>query len=66
MNYNDYAKKLFGEECGIDKHLAFSLQFSSISQDQAAAPSLDKFASGELERAATVSKVETVQHEGHI
>jgi hypothetical protein len=43
LNYNDYAKKLFGEECGIDKHLAFSLQFSSISQDQAATlPTSDK------------------------
>jgi hypothetical protein len=43
LNYNDYAKKFFGEENGIDKHLAFSLQFSSISQDQAAAlPSPDK------------------------
>ncbi len=43
LNYNDYAKKFFGEEHGIDKHLAFSLQFSSISQDQAAAlPSPDK------------------------
>src|SRR3989338_7366842 len=43
LNYNDYAKKLFGEEYGIDKHLAFSLQFSSISQDQAAPlPTPDK------------------------
>lgn len=35
LNYNDYVKKLFGNELGIDKHLAFSLQFSSISRDQA-------------------------------
>ncbi len=35
LNYNDYAKKLFGDGYGIDKHLAFSLQFSSISPDQA-------------------------------
>ncbi len=43
LNYNDYAKKLFGDAVGIDKHLAFSLQFSSISQDQAAAlPTPDK------------------------
>lgn len=35
LNYNDYVKKLFGEPFGIDKHLAFSLQFSSISSDQA-------------------------------
>lgn len=37
LNYNEYVKKLFGNSCGIDKHLAFSLQFSSISRDQAAA-----------------------------
>lgn len=43
LNYNDYVKKLFGEEFGIDKHLSFSLQFSSISQEQAEAlPSPDK------------------------
>lgn len=35
LNYNEYVKKLFGEENGIDKYLAFSLQFTSISQDQA-------------------------------
>ncbi|HSW62963.1 MAG TPA: DUF3644 domain-containing protein [Dissulfurispiraceae bacterium] len=35
LNYNDYVKKFFGPEQGIDKHLAFSLQFSSISQEQA-------------------------------
>jgi hypothetical protein len=37
LNYNEYVKKLFGERCGIDKHLAFSLQFSSISREQAEA-----------------------------
>lgn len=35
LNYNEYAKKLFGPAYGIDKHLAFSLQFSSISPEQA-------------------------------
>jgi len=34
LNYNEYVKKLFGDKHGIDKHLAFSLQFSSISKDQ--------------------------------
>lgn len=34
LNYNDYIKSLFGDECGIDKHLSFSLQFSSISREQ--------------------------------
>jgi hypothetical protein len=37
LNYNQYVKKLFGEQYGIDKHLAFSLQFSSISSEQASA-----------------------------
>lgn len=34
LNYNDYIKKLFGDALGIDRHLSFSLQFSSISKDQ--------------------------------
>jgi hypothetical protein len=35
LNYNHYIKKLIGDEFGIDKHLSFSLQFSSISDDHA-------------------------------
>ena len=35
LNYNHYIKKLFGDEHGIDKHLSFSLQFSSITEDHA-------------------------------
>jgi len=35
LNYNHYIKKLFGEENGIDKYLAFSLQFSSITEEHA-------------------------------
>lgn len=34
LNYNDAVKKLFGHEFGIDKHLSFSLQFSSIDRGQ--------------------------------
>lgn len=34
LNYNEQIKTLFGDEHGIDKHLSFSLQFSSISRDQ--------------------------------
>jgi hypothetical protein len=37
LNYNDYVKKLFGSAYGIEKYLTFSLQFSSISFDQAEA-----------------------------
>ena len=35
LNYNQYVKTLFGEKFGIDQYLAFSLQFSSISREQA-------------------------------
>lgn len=34
LNYNEYLKKLFGEDFGIEKYLSFSLQFSSISEKQ--------------------------------
>lgn len=34
LNFNDLIKQLFGKEYGIDKHLAFSLQFTSLSDDQ--------------------------------
>lgn len=34
LNYNEYVKKLFGEQYGIEKYLAFSLQFSSITHEQ--------------------------------
>lgn len=35
LNFNRYVKEFFGEKYGIDKHLSFSLQFSSISKAQA-------------------------------
>jgi hypothetical protein len=34
LNYNDLIKRLFGQDFGIDKHLSFSLQFSSLNKDQ--------------------------------
>jgi len=34
LNYNDYIKKLFGKNHGIENSLSFSLQFSSISTEQ--------------------------------
>jgi hypothetical protein len=34
LNYNEYIKKLFGPNNGIEKHLSFSLQFSTISTEQ--------------------------------
>jgi hypothetical protein len=33
LNYNKYIKELFGNDLGIDKHLSFSLQFSSIDEE---------------------------------
>jgi len=35
LNYNEQIKKLFGDNYGIDKHLSFSLQFSTINEDHA-------------------------------
>ena len=35
LNYNRYVRDMFGDSFGIDKHLSFSLQFSSISEDHA-------------------------------
>lgn len=34
LNYNEYVRRLFGEEYGIEKHLAFSLQFSALGEEQ--------------------------------
>lgn len=34
LNYNEYIKNLFGDDHGIEKHLSFSLQFSTISSEQ--------------------------------
>ncbi len=34
LNYNEYIKSLFENKLGIDKHLSFSLQFSSIDEEQ--------------------------------
>jgi len=34
LNYNEYIKKLFREDFGIEGHLSFSLQFSAISTEQ--------------------------------
>lgn len=34
LNYNELIKELFGVEFGIDKHLSFSLQFSSLNKEQ--------------------------------
>jgi hypothetical protein len=35
LNYNQYIKEHFGNTYGIDKHLSFSLQFSTIKEEHA-------------------------------
>ena len=34
LNFNKYIKELFGEKYGIDNHLAFSIQFMKLSEEQ--------------------------------
>lgn len=34
LNYNDAIRSLFGNKYGIDQHLAFSLQFSALQDEQ--------------------------------
>lgn len=38
MNYNEYRKKLFGPSAGLDEHLAYSLQFLELKEEQFATP----------------------------
>lgn len=38
VNYNDYIKKLFGKEHGIDSQVAYSIQFLQLSEEQLAGP----------------------------
>ena len=38
MNYNDYLKKLFGNDLGIDQQLTYSIQFMELSEEQFAGP----------------------------
>lgn len=41
LNYNHYAKELFGVENGIDKYLTYSLQFIDLSYEQLSKPSTE-------------------------
>ncbi|WP_408607039.1 DUF3644 domain-containing protein [Desulfocicer vacuolatum] len=34
LNFNSYIKTLFDQKYAIDRHLTFSLQFSSLSEEQ--------------------------------
>lgn len=38
LNYNDYLKKLFGARYSIDDQLTYSIQFSTISEEQLQGP----------------------------
>ncbi|MGJ7521757.1 DUF3644 domain-containing protein [Variovorax sp. LT1P1] len=39
LNYNNYVKKLFGKQQGLDSHLTYSIQFVELSEDQVGRPS---------------------------
>jgi hypothetical protein len=39
LNYNRYAKELFGTRYGIDQYLGYTLQFQSLAREQLASPS---------------------------
>lgn len=36
LNYNHYIKKLFGERCGLDRHLTLCIQFVELTEEQLA------------------------------
>lgn len=38
LNYNDYVKKLFGKYNGIDRQIAYSIQFLQLSEEQLSGP----------------------------
>jgi hypothetical protein len=38
LNYNEYLKKLFGARRGLDKHLAYSIQFAELTTEQLSGP----------------------------
>jgi hypothetical protein len=37
LNYNFYIKELFGDNCGLDQQLSYSLQFAELSYEQSVA-----------------------------
>lgn len=38
LNYNEYLKKLFGKQLGIDQQLAYSIQFMELTEEQVSGP----------------------------
>lgn len=38
LNLNQYLKSLFGKRCGLDEHLSYSLQFSTLTDEQVLGP----------------------------
>jgi hypothetical protein len=34
INHNEYIKRLFGEKHGVDQHLAYSIQFLALTEEQ--------------------------------
>ena len=41
LNYNEYIKRLFGEQYGIDQFMTYSLQFAQLSEEQLSGPADD-------------------------
>jgi hypothetical protein len=39
LNYNDCLKRLFGAKHGLDQHLAYTIQFTELSNEQLSGPS---------------------------
>lgn len=40
LNYNNYIKKLFGKQYGLDSYLSYSIQFLEIAKEQISGPTL--------------------------
>lgn len=38
LNYNEHVKKLFGKRLGIDQQLAYSIQFTELTEEQVVGP----------------------------
>lgn len=48
MNYNEYLKKLFGKQHGMDEQLAYSIQFMELTEGQVSEPKSETAIPGRL------------------
>lgn len=49
MNYNHYARKLFGDGYALDEYLTYSIQLAGLTGEQLAAPAIPKNVRGFIE-----------------